>query len=88
MKTIRPTKDNIYCLPDEKENKTKSGFITTPVGTPAETAVILAIGPDVTTVVVGERVFYRQYASNEISLDGDKYFVVNESEVIGVVEND
>ena len=85
MKTIEPTRDNIYCLPDKKDNMTKSGFIKTPVGTPAETAVVLAVGPEVTTVSVDDRIFYRQYASNEIALDGDTYFVVNESEVIGRV---
>jgi len=38
------------------------------------------------TVKVGDRVMFGQYAGSEITIDGDTYLVIKESDVLAIIE--
>lgn len=48
---------------------------------------VLAIGPDVRSVSVGDEVVYAKYAGEDVGLDGDVLIVVTEGDVLGILED-
>jgi chaperonin GroES len=38
------------------------------------------------TVEEGDKVLYGKYAGTEVTLDGDEYLIMRESDIFGVVE--
>ncbi len=39
------------------------------------------------SVKVGDRVLFGQYSGSEIKMDGEKYLVIKESDILAVIEN-
>jgi chaperonin GroES len=39
------------------------------------------------TVKKGDKVIYSKYMGNDVEVDGKKYVVVRESEILGIVED-
>jgi chaperonin GroES len=81
---IKPLRDNVIVERIKKENVTAGGIVL-PGGDreEADKALVTAIGPDVTTVEVGQTVLINwQKAPN---VQGDLY-KVNEEDIIGIFE--
>ena len=78
---MKPTKDYIKVKPEERENKTKSGFILTdmekfPIGKVEE------VGDGVKRVTPGLTIAYREYSAIEI----DDFVYLREEDVIAYKE--
>ena len=93
---VKPLNDHILVRPAEAEEKTRGGIILpdTAKEKPAEGTVI-ALGEGrllddgkraAFQVKSGDRVIYSKYAGHEITIDGDEYKVIQESDVYAVVE--
>src|SRR2546430_15575548 len=93
---IRPLGDRVVVKPLSSETVTKSGIVLpdTAKEKPQE-GEILAGGPGkvldngkrtTPEVKVGERVLFARYAGNEIKIDGGGYFILRESDVLGIVD--
>lgn len=65
------TKGGLY-LPDQKE------FKADPRGT------VVAIGPTVDGVAVGDIVWFGTYAGTEVTLDGDKCLMLLDTDIVAV----
>jgi chaperonin GroES len=94
--TLKPLGDRLLVKPIEQEEKTASGIILpeTAKEKPQE-GEVLAAGPggrkeDGTRiemdVKVGDIVLYAKYAGTEIKMDGVKYLILRESDVLAVVQ--
>ena len=81
--------------PIEQEEKTASGIILpeTAKEKPQE-GEVLAVGPGgrkedgsriAMDVEVGNRVLYAKYAGTEVKMDGVKYLILRESDVLAIV---
>lgn len=92
---LRPLGDRLLVKPTEQEERTPSGIILpeTAKEKPQE-GVVLAVGPggrkeDGTRiemdVKVNDRVLYAKYAGTEIKIDGQKYLILRESDVLAIV---
>ncbi len=93
---LRPLGDRIVVEPLETEEKTKGGIILpdTAKEKPQE-GKIVAIGkgkldengkPVAMEVKVGDKVLYGKYAGTEITIDGKKYMILKEEDVLAVVD--
>lgn len=60
-------------LPDQKKVKVVSG-------------TVLSVGPDVTTIKIGDKIIFPNYATDEIEIDGNKYYSIFEDLIIAVLE--
>lgn len=88
---IRPLRKSIILLaPPVEEDRTESGFfISAPTyQKPPEKAVVEAIGDEVTSVKVGDTVIFNNFATDSFEIEGKKFLVVSEDNVIGVVGYD
>ena len=95
--SVKPLNDHILVRPAEAEERTRGGIILpdTAKEKPAE-GVVIAIGEGRLledgkrasfSVKVNDRVIYSKYAGHEITIDGEEYKVVQESDIYAVIEN-
>jgi chaperonin GroES len=84
VKTIAPAPQQLFCKPDEAETTTKSGFILQVTEKP-RTAEVINVGNRVSNYKQKDTIVYKSYASSEIKLDGEDYFLISEEDVLGVV---
>lgn len=84
---IQPLADRIVLEQLEQEEQTKSGIIL-PDGAQEKPkkAKVLAIGPDVKEVKVGDMVFYKSYGPDDIKEDNKDYMVAKEEDILATVK--
>ncbi|MFZ2487202.1 MAG: co-chaperone GroES [Anaerolineae bacterium] len=92
---LKPLGDRLLVKPIEQEEKTASGIILpeTAKEKPQE-GEVLAVGAGsrkddgsriAMDVTVGDRVLYAKYAGTEVKMDGVKYLILRESDVLAIV---
>ncbi|WP_337864435.1 co-chaperone GroES [Ignavibacterium sp.] len=92
---IKPLADRLVVKPAEAEEKTSGGIILpdTAKEKPIEGTVV-AVGPGKTSddgklikpeVKVGDRVLYGKYSGTEVTIDGEEYLIMRESDVFGII---
>ncbi|MGQ9797769.1 MAG: co-chaperone GroES [Ignavibacterium sp.] len=92
---IKPLADRVIIKPAEAEEKTAGGIILpdTAKEKPIEGTVV-AVGPGRITdegklikleVKVGDRVLYGKYSGTEITIEGEGYLIMRESDIFGII---
>jgi chaperonin GroES len=94
---IKPLSNHIFLEPAEEEKVTKSGIVipdTADKERPMK-GKVLAIGPgkrnehgeiSPMSLKVGDTVLFRKYGPDEIEMEGKKYLVGSEDDVLAVIE--
>ncbi len=92
---IKPLGDRIVIKPSPAEEKTKGGIILP--DTAKEKPVVgevVAVGPGRKTdegktvpmeLKVGDKVLYGKYSGTEVTVDGQEYLIMRESDIFAVV---
>ena len=94
MKLV-PLGDKIVLKQLEAEETTKSGIVLPgqEKEKPQE-AEVIAVGPGgvvdgkevVMQVKVGDKVIYSKYAGTDVELEGEKYIIVKQNDILAIVE--
>ena len=94
MKLV-PLGDKIVLKQLEAEETTKSGIVLPGLAKqkPQE-AEVIAVGPGgvvdgkevVMQVKVGDKVIYSKYAGTDVELEGEKYIIVKQNDILAIVE--
>ena len=93
---LKPLGDRLIVEPIEQQEVTASGIVLpeTAKEKPMQ-GKVLAAGPGlrkedgsriVLDVAVGDTILYAKYAGTEIKIDGKKYLIFKESDVLAIVE--
>ena len=93
---IKPLADRVVVKPMEAEEKTKGGIILpdTAKEKPVE-GTIVATGPGKKSddgklmemeVKVGNKVLYGKYSVTEVTIDGEEYLIMRESDIFAIVK--
>ncbi|MGE5432724.1 MAG: co-chaperone GroES [Syntrophomonadaceae bacterium] len=93
---IQPLADRVVVKPMAAEEKTKGGIILpdTAKEKPIEGTVV-AVGQgkvseegkvSALTVKVGDKVLYGKYSGTEVSIDGEEYLIMRESDIFGIIK--
>jgi chaperonin GroES len=87
---IKPLEDRVLVLPQPAEERTASGIIIPDSAKEKpQKGTIVAVGEgnkDVTMQVkVGDTVLYGKYAGTELSVDGNDYLIMRQSDILAVV---
>ena len=88
--SLKPLADRVLVKPADAEEKTKGGLIIpdTAKEKPMKGKVI-AVGngkkDEPMTVKSGDVVLYGKYAGTEITIDGDEYLIMRESDIFAIV---
>ena len=84
---IRPLKNQVLIAQNAKEKATESGIILGDKGTgDIVHATVLAIGPEVTEVKVGDVIIPEWAKSSVVKIDGAQRAMIKEEFIIAVVE--
>lgn len=92
---IKPIFDRVVLLPKEAEKETKSGIILpTASQEKSQIATVVAVGKGgivdgekvTMEVEVGQEVLYTKYSGTEFKLDGVKYIVIKQTDILAVLE--
>ena len=96
MPTLNPLNDRIVVKQLEAEETTKSGIVLPDAAKEKPTrGTIVAVGPGklgdngtraAVSVKKGETVVYGKYSGTEIEVEGDKFVLLRESDLLGVLE--
>jgi chaperonin GroES len=84
--TFKPLGKRVLVERTEVEEKTASGIIL--VDSAKEkpnTAVVKAVGSEVTELKEGDTIVFEQYRGTEFTLDGQDYLVLEIENIIGVM---
>ena len=92
---LRPLADRVIVKPMEAEETTKGGIILpdTAKEKPIE-GTIVAVGPGRVTedgksikmeVKVGDKVLYGKYSGTEVTVEGEDYLIMRESDIFAIV---
>ncbi len=92
---LKPLADRVVVKPAEAEEKTAGGIILpdTVKEKPVE-GTIVAAGPGKVTddgkavkmeVKVGDKVLYGKYSGTEVTINGEEYLIMRESDIFGIL---
>ena len=94
MATLKPLGDRVVVKPKEAEEKTDSGlYIPDSAKEKPQQGTVVSVGPGRTengnkidmTLSEGDQILYGKYAGTDVTLDGEEYLIMRESDIFGVV---
>lgn len=89
MTPIKPLAGRIVAVREKLATQTASGlYLPDSSKEKPVFARVQAIGPDVETVVVGDKIVYKDYATTELTIDNVEYLIVKEEDVLATIEGD
>ena len=93
---LKPLGDRVVIKPREQDEMTASGIILPDTAKEKpQQGDVLAIGPGrrdddgeyiPLDVALGDVVLYPKYAGTEVKLDGEKYLILKESDILAIVQ--
>ena len=93
---LRPLEDGVVIKQLEAEEKTAGGIILPDAAKEKpQMGKVVATGPGKTlengkvakmAVKKNDQVIYPKYSGNDVEIDGDKYIICKESDILGIVE--
>ena len=93
---LRPLNDGIVIKQSEAESKTAGGILLPDAAKEKpQIGEVIAAGPGKILesgkvkkmeVAVGQKVLYGKYMGHDVEIGGEKYIIVRESDVLGIVE--
>jgi chaperonin GroES len=90
MAKITPLHDRVIVKPAAAEETTKGGIIIPDTAKEKpQRGTVVAAGPgkkdEPTSVKEGDTVLYGKYAGTEVSLDGEDFLIMRESDILAIV---
>ena len=85
--TISPLADYIVAHPEEAQTKTASGILLAASSQEKpKTVKVVAVGKDVKSVKVGDRIIHKSFTTTEVKIGKDDFIIVKEEDVIATVK--
>ncbi len=92
---VKPLEDRIILKPMEAEEKTAGGIIIPDnAKEKPQKAEVIAVGPGKVTdkgqkievsLKKGDKVLYGKYSGTEVTIDGEDYLIVRESDILAII---
>ena len=84
--TIKPLGERVLVKMDKVEEKTAGGiFIPQTAQEKTQIAVVEAIGDDVKTIKVGQKILHDKFAGTQVKMDNEEYLILNIKDVLAIV---
>ncbi|MDR0510249.1 MAG: co-chaperone GroES [Rikenellaceae bacterium] len=87
---IKPLSDRVLIQPDAAEEKTAGGlYIPDTAKEKPLAGSVVAVGPGTAEVKMelkaGDKVLYGKYAGTEITVEGEKYLIMRQEDVLAII---
>jgi chaperonin GroES len=93
---LRPLADRVIVKQSEAEEKTKSGIVLPDTAKEKPTkGKVISVGPGKLddhgkpmelSVRTGDTVYYGKYSGTDIEVDGQKFVILREADILGILE--
>ncbi len=93
---VRPLGERVVVQPRAKEEVTKSGIILSGAAEERpEEGTVIAVGTGKLLdnggrapmqVSIGDRILFKKYGPDEVKIDNEKLFILEESDILAVIE--
>ena len=93
---LRPLSDRVIVKQSQAENKTASGIVLPDMAKEKPTkGKVIAVGPGKLDdkgkpmeigLRAGDTVYYGKYSGTDVEVDGEKFVILRETDVLGVLE--
>ena len=94
MASIKPLGDRVLIQADVAEEVTSAGlYIPDTAKEKPQQGTVVAVGPGKVengtkvdmSVSKGDKVLYGKYAGTEVTIDGEEYLIMRESDIVGIL---
>lgn len=83
---IKPLADRVVAVREEAQAKTASGiYLPDTAKEKPVIASIKAIGPDVNSLKIGDKIIYREYSTTDLKINGTEYLIIKEEDVLATL---
>ena len=87
---IKPLSDRVLIQPNPAEEKTAAGLIIPDTAKERPLAgKVVAVGPGTSEVKmevkVGDQVLYGKYAGTEVTVEGETYLIMRQSDIFAII---
>ena len=93
---VQPLGTKVLISPLKMEEKTTGGLIVPPSASQdqkPETGIVIKLGDGLNakgekmhfSVKVGDKVFFKSYSPDEIEVEGEKYYLVDNSDILAII---
>lgn len=83
---IKPLADRVVAVREQAQAKTASGiFLPDNAKEKPVLAAVVAVGPDVKSLAIGDTIVYKEYSTTELKIDGKDYLIVKEEDVLATI---
>ena len=83
---LKPLGDRVVAVKEEAQSKTASGlYLPDSAKEKSSVAVVKAVGPDVKSLKVNDKVVYREYGPVELKVDGETYLIIKEEDILATL---
>jgi chaperonin GroES len=83
---IKPLADRVVAVREQAQTQTASG-IYLPESSKEKPVVakVVAVGPAVKSLKIGDKIVYKEYATTELKVDSIQYLIVKEEDVLATI---
>ncbi|MFZ3010007.1 MAG: co-chaperone GroES [Candidatus Microsaccharimonas sp.] len=83
---IKPLADRVVAVKEQSTSRTTSGlYLPENAKEKPVTAKVVAVGPDVKTLKIGDKIVYKDYSTTELKVNDIDYLIVKEEDVLATV---
>ena len=83
---IKPLADRVVAVREKAQTKTASGlYLPESSKEKPVVASVEAIGPDVKTIKVGDKILYKEYSTTEVKINDTEYLIVKAEDVLATL---
>jgi chaperonin GroES len=84
---IKPLADRLLAVREVAQTKTASGiYLPDTAKEKSVIATVIAVGPDITTIKLNDRIVYKEYATTELKVDGTDYIIIKQEDVLATLD--
>jgi len=85
---IKPLADRVVAVREEAQTKTASGlYLPDSAKEKSSVAKVVAVGPKVKSLIIGDKIIYKEYSTSlsELKIDGEEFLVIKEDDVLATI---
>ena len=83
---FKPLKDRVFASYTEEMEKTAGGlYIPDSAKEKPQSGKVEAVGDDVKSLKVGDKILFDRYSGSKINIDNTEYLIIKEEDVLGIL---
>ncbi len=83
---VKPLGKRVILKEIKAEEMTKSGIVLAGKKEESQMAEVLSISEEISTLVVGDRVYYKKYSGTKVECEKEELIIIDEEDILAVIK--